>query len=205
MDRSADDKDERFGADALACLPAVTRYALSLTRDEADADDLVQDTFLKAYRGWDSYTPGTDCRSWLFTICRNSYYRTREREARFDTASDAELEALAAIAVHQAACESGYEDLFTRFDLSDAIWDAIWTLSEPFREALVLVDVNDTAYAEAAAILDVPIGTVRSRLFRARRLLQESLIAFAQDVGLARNTPKRPPSHDSSPGREGGS
>ncbi len=205
MDRSAGDKDERFGAEALAWLPAVTRYALSLTRDEADADDLVQDTYLNAYRGWDSYTPGTDCRSWLFTICRNSYYRTREREARFDTACDAELEALAAVAVHQSACQGGYEDLFTRIDLSEAIGDAISRLSEPFREAIVLVDVNDAAYAEAAAILDVPIGTVRSRLFRARRLLQESLLAFAQDVGLAPNTPERSHLQASEPAGEGGS
>ncbi|HKO14819.1 MAG TPA: sigma-70 family RNA polymerase sigma factor [Gemmatimonadaceae bacterium] len=177
-------RDRQFRAEALRWLPEVTRFALSLERDEADADDLVQETFLKAYEAWDTYTPGTECRGWLFTICRNTFYRRRRREERQVTCEDPELEALGAVAVHDAARQSGYGEIFTRFDLSDAIDRAIDSLPEAFREVVLLVDVHDQSYEAAAAMLGVPIGTVRSRLFRARRLLQEALIDHARDAGL---------------------
>jgi DNA-directed RNA polymerase specialized sigma24 family protein len=101
---------------------------------------------------------------------------------------DPELEALAAAAVHDSALQGGYGDLFTRFDLTDAIDRAIDALPDAFREVVLLVDVNDQSYETAAATLDTPIGTVRSRLFRARRLLQEALISHAHDAGLIRPT-----------------
>jgi RNA polymerase sigma-70 factor (ECF subfamily) len=186
------EKDRAFEAEALRWLPEVTRFALSLTRDEADADDLVQETFLRAYSSWDSFTPGTECRGWLFVICRNTFRRSRVRESRMVEADDAELEALAAAAVHASALQSGYGSLFAEVDLSDAIGRAIAGLPEAFREAITLVDLNDQSYEEAARILDVPVGTVRSRLFRARRLMQEALIDHARDAGLV--PPKRPPS-----------
>jgi RNA polymerase sigma-70 factor (ECF subfamily) len=99
---------------------------------------------------------------------------------------DAELEALAAAAVHASARQGGYADLFTRFDLSEAIDRAIAELPDVFRDVVLLIDVNDQSYETAALTLGVPIGTVRSRLFRARRLLQEALIAHARDAGLVR-------------------
>ena len=107
-------------------------------------------------------------------------------------ADDAELEALAAAAVHASAQQSGYGSLFAEVDLSDAIGGAIAGLPEAFREAITLVDLNYQSYGEAARILDVPVGTVRSRLFRARRLMQEALIDHARDAGLV--PPKRTPS-----------
>ncbi len=183
-------RDHEFRVEALCWLPEVTRFALSLERDEADADDLVQETFLKAYEAWHTYTPGTECRGWLFTICRNTYYKRRKREERHVSCDDPELEALAAVAVHAAAQQGGYADLFTRFDLSDAIDSSIAALPEAFREVVILVDVNDQSYDSAAALLEVPIGTVRSRLFRARRLLQEALINHARDAGLVRSQRK---------------
>jgi RNA polymerase sigma-70 factor (ECF subfamily) len=90
------DRDNLFVSEALCWLPDVARYALSLTKHEPDSDDLVQETFLRAYRSWDSYSQGTECRAWLFTICRNQFYRTRERAMREVPSEDAELEALAA-------------------------------------------------------------------------------------------------------------
>ncbi|NUO62368.1 MAG: sigma-70 family RNA polymerase sigma factor [Gemmatimonadaceae bacterium] len=179
-------RDHEFRAEALRWLPEVTRFALSLTRDESDADDLVQETFLKAYEAWATYTPGTECRGWLFTICRHTFYRRRRREERQVTCDDPEVEALAAAAVHASARQGGYADLFTRFDLSDAIDGAIAALPEAFREVVLLVDVNDQSYEAAAEMLSVPLGTVRSRLFRARRLLQEALIDHARDAGRVR-------------------
>ncbi|MEX2180211.1 MAG: sigma-70 family RNA polymerase sigma factor [Gemmatimonadaceae bacterium] len=177
-------RDTRFQEEALRWLPDVTRFALSLTRDESDADDLVQETYLKAYRAWDSYTPGTECRGWLFTICRNTFIRARQRADRQVACDDPELEALAASAVHASALQGGYADLFARFDLSDAIRTAMQSLPDAFREVVVLIDVLDQSYESAAGTLGVPIGTVRSRLFRARRLLQEMLISHALDAGL---------------------
>lgn len=187
-------RDREFRAEALRWLPAVTRYALSLARDEADADDLVQDTFLKAYEAWGTYVPGTECRGWLFTICRHTFLRRRAREERHVSCEDPELEALAAAAVHASAVQGGYGDLFTRFDLGEAIDRAIAALPDAFRDVVLLVDVHDQPYETAARALDVPIGTVRSRLFRARRLLQEALVAHAQDAGLVR------PQVDAAPG-----
>ena len=180
-------RDYEFRAEALRWLPEVTRFALSLERDEADADDLVQETFLKAYEAWHTYTPGTECRGWLFTICRNTYYKRRKREERHVSCDDPELEALAAVAVHASAQQGGYADLFTRFDLADAIDAAIAALPGAFRDVVILIDMSDQSYESAAALLDVPIGTVRSRLFRARRLLQEALINHARDAGLVRS------------------
>lgn len=179
-----EERDRQFRDEALRWLPEVTRYALSLTRDEADADDLVQETFLKAYRSWDSYTPGTECRGWLFTICRNTFIRGRKREERQVVCDDPELEALAASAVHASAEQGGYGDLFARFDLSDAITSAIDALPDAFRDVVVLTDVMDQSYESTAATLEIPIGTVRSRLYRGRRLLQEALISHARDAGL---------------------
>ena len=185
-DETKRERDRQFRVEALRWLPEVTRFALSLTRDESDADDLVQDTYLKAYEAWGTYTPGTECRAWLFTICRHTFYRRRLRADRQVTCDDPELEALAAVAVHASAQQDGYADLFARFDLSDAIDQAIAALPEAFRDVVRLVDVNDQSYEAAAETLDVPVGTVRSRLFRARRLLQEALIDYARDAGLVR-------------------
>jgi RNA polymerase sigma-70 factor (ECF subfamily) len=177
-------KDRSFEAEALCWLPEVTRFALSLARNEADADDLVQETFLRAYAAWGSFTPGTECRGWLFVICRNTLRRSRLREARQVEADDAELEALAAAALHASALQSGFGSLFAEVDLSDAINRAIESLPESFRDVVTLVDVHDQSYEDASRILGIPVGTVRSRLFRARRLLQEALLDHARDAGI---------------------
>lgn len=177
-------RDAQFEAEALPCLEDVARFARSLTRDEADADDLVQETYLRAYRSWASYELGTDCRRWLFTICRNAFLRTREREQKVISVEDPELETLGAVAIAVAADRSGFGDLFTAVDLGPAIRRALGELPEAFRQVMELVDLNDLSYENAAGILGVPIGTIRSRLFRGRRLMQESLIAHARDAGL---------------------
>jgi len=177
--------DARFEQEAMRWLPDVSRFALSLARDDSEADDLVQDTFLIAYENWNQYVPGSQCRAWLFTICRNHFYRTRSRAER-QVATDApELEALAAAAVHASAKADGLDDAFERSEVLEAIETAMAELPQPFRDAAILVDLHDHTYDTASAVLGVPIGTVRSRLFRARRLLQEKLIAHARDAGIA--------------------
>lgn len=180
-------RDERFRAEALPHLSAVSRFALALARDEADADDLVQETFLRAFRNWDQFEPGSECRAWLFAICRNTYFRTSGREQKVTAHDDADVEALGAAAVHAAARSDGVEDVFERADTMAHIRAAIDNLPDPFREVVVLVDLEEQSYDDAARILDVPKGTVRSRLFRGRRLLQERLIEHARDAGLVRH------------------
>lgn len=178
-------KDERFRDEALPHLAAVGNFALSLTRDASEADDLVQDTFLSAYRSWEQYVAGTECRAWLFTICRNAWIRRSKRAEREVAYADADLEALGAAALHTGAMESGLGDLFERYDLQRALTHALDELPATFREVVVLVDLEDQSYDAAARVLGIPKGTVRSRLFRARRMLQEYLIDHARDVGLA--------------------
>jgi RNA polymerase sigma-70 factor (ECF subfamily) len=183
-------KDECFRQEALCWLDDVYRFACSMTRNEADADDIVQETYLRAYRSWHTFELGSDCRRWLFTICRNVFLRTRERERRkVEVSTDAELEAMAAMNVATAARRDGYDDLFDRLDLRPAIAHAIARLPDVFRMAVVLVDVEGQSYDEAAVILGVPIGTIRSRLFRGRRLLQEALLLYARDAGVLPRAP----------------
>jgi len=178
------ERDIAFERDALPWLDDVYRFALSLTRDEADADDVVQETFLRAYRSWHTFIPGTDCRRWLFTICRNVFLRSRERQRPTVDLEDGEQDAVAAGSVYAAAREKGYDDIYARLDLAPALRDAIDELAEPFRSAVILVDVEDLTYESAAEVMGVPIGTVRSRLFRGRRLLQEKLLTVAEDLGF---------------------
>ena len=179
------ERDVAFEHEALPWIDDVYRFALSLTHDESDADDVVQDTFLRAYRSWHTYMPGSDCRRWLFTICRNVFLRSRER-ARPTVELDApDVDAAAAHSLYAAAARDGAEDIHTRLDLAPAITDALAAVPEPFRATLIIVDVEDQSYESAAEILGVPIGTVRSRLFRGRRLMQERLLTYATDAGFA--------------------
>src|ERR671914_2134010 len=183
------DLDDRFEREALPWLDDVYRFALSLTRDETDAEDVVQDTFLRAYKSWHTYVPGSDCRRWLFTICRNVFLRAREKDRATVELVDSEVDLMAASSLFFEAMRTGREDLHTRVDLAPALADALAKLPEPFRSTVLIVDVEDQPYEAAAEVLGVPIGTVRSRLFRGRRILQEHLLAFALDAGFAAHGP----------------
>src|SRR5689334_12657711 len=119
-----------FEREAIPWIDDVYRFALSLTRDEADADDVVQDTFLRAYRSWHTYLPGSDCRRWLFTICRNVFLRSRERARPTVELDSAEVDAIAVGAVYSAAVREGYEDVFARLDLGPAISAALAKVPE---------------------------------------------------------------------------
>lgn len=157
---------------------------MALTHEQADADDLVQDTYLRALRHWNTFVPGTDCRRWLATICRNAFYEKWEKKNREQPAEDEQLESLAAAALHNGARAAGVEDMFDRLDLGPAIMNSISRLDPVFRSVITLSDVEGFSYQEIADTLSIPIGTVRSRLYRGRRLLQEALIDFAIDAGF---------------------
>jgi RNA polymerase sigma-70 factor, ECF subfamily len=178
-------RDAAFSAVALPLLPTIARVARALTENESDADDLVQETFLRAFRYWHTFEAGTDCRLWLSTICRNAHRDLHRRTAREEIVEDVELESLAAARVHRAARAAGLEDMYTRFDLGPAILRELARLEPIFREIIILSDVEGRSYEEIAVYLDIPVGTVRSRLYRGRRRLQESLMAYALDAGFA--------------------
>ena len=182
-------RDAEFARIALPLLPAIARVAQALTRDTVDADDLVQDTYLKAFRHWHTFEQGSDCRRWLSAICRNTFFAQRARE-RWVTAvgDDLELETFAAVDLHKLARDRGVEDMFARLDLAPAIQRAIAELEPNFRDVVRLVDVQELRYEEAADVLGIPVGTVRSRLYRARRHLQEKLVQYAIDAGFDRAT-----------------
>ena len=177
--------DLRFEAEALPYIDDVYRFALSLTRDAADADDVVQETFLRAYRSWHTFQPGSDARRWLFTITRNVFLRTRERERKHVDVDDADLEALSTFQAQGDSVREGSDQILSRIDLQPALKRAIDELEEPFKSAVLLVDLEDQSYEAASQILGVPIGTVRSRLFRGRRVLQDKLITYARDAGFS--------------------
>jgi len=183
---AANDRDRDFAATALPLLPNVKRFALSLTRNEADADDIVQETYLRAYRYWGTFAAGTDCRRWLVTVCRNTFNDLVQRQAKSVAVEDDELESLATARAHNAVVAAGLGDMYSRLDLGPAIQKAIAQLDPNFRDVVVLSDVEGFSYEQIAEMLDVPLGTVRSRLFRARRQLQESLMVYALDAGFGR-------------------
>ena len=183
-DATRRDTDLRFEREALPWMDDVYRFALSLTRNAADADDLVQETYLRAYRSWHTFQPGSDARRWLFTICRNAFLRSLEKTRHETVVDDADAEALAAAHARSTAVDDGQGALLTRIDLAPAISTALADLQEPYRSAVMLVDVEDQSYEAAAEVLGVPIGTVRSRLFRGRRLLQDALVTYARDAGI---------------------
>jgi RNA polymerase sigma-70 factor (ECF subfamily) len=188
-----------FEETALEHIASVGRFALSLTRHEADADDLVQETFLRALRGWHTFTPGTDCRRWLFTICYNTYLNLSRKRRELELV-DGDLDAMPAAVAHMQAVSDGVADVFDQIDVRPAIEAAVRALPEPHHSILVMIDLEHMTYEEAAAVLRVPLGTVRSRLYRARRHVQEALLAHARDLGIGSQACPAPP--DPLPGGE---
>ena len=183
---------DEFELIALPHIESVGRLALSLTRSEADADDLVQETFLRALKGWHTFIPGTDCRRWLFTICRNTFLGLKRRRPLYVQSEEGDVDAMPAAIAHMQAVSEGIADAFDNIDVGPAIQAAVQKLPEPHHSILVLIDLEDLSYEEAAAVLQVPVGTVRSRLYRARRHVQEALLAHARDMGIGSGSGPHP-------------
>lgn len=167
-----DSQGADFQAQALSFIDSLYGTALRLTRRPADAEDLVQDTYLKAFRSSGQFKPGTNLKAWLFTILYNTFRNVRRHDGRSPIDVDSEV-------VEQAA-GAGPDDLtpeqiLTRATLDADLQAALDALPDAFRQAVWLRDVEELSYAEIAGVLDVPIGTVMSRISRGRRLLFERL------------------------------
>jgi RNA polymerase sigma-70 factor (ECF subfamily) len=146
--------------------------ALRLTRRQADAEDLVQDTYLKAFRSAGQFQRGTNLKAWLFTILHNTFRNMRRHDGRNPVDVDSEYVEQAPA---NAAGDFSPEELLTRAALDVDLQEALDALPEAFRQAVWLRDVEELTYAEIADVLDVPIGTVMSRISRGRRALYERL------------------------------
>jgi RNA polymerase sigma-70 factor (ECF subfamily) len=189
---SDDDRRALFEREAMAHLDALYRTALRMTRNQQDAEDLVQETYLRAYRFFEQFTPGTNMRAWLFRILTNAYinrYRKASAQPRLASLDDAEDFSL----YHQLSQVSDAGDnveaqVLDRLAAGD-VRAAIERLPAPYRLAVLLADVEGLSYNEMAEAMGVKKGTVMSRLFRGRKLLQKALWDQAREAGIVQGAP----------------
>jgi len=163
-----------FAREALSYIDSLYGTALRLTRRPADADDLVQDTYLKAFRASKQFERGTNLKAWLFTILHNTFRNIRRHDGRSPVDVDSEAVERAA---NDGPADQSPEQILTRQTLDADLQAALDALPDAFRQAVWLRDVEELSYAEMAKVLDVPIGTVMSRISRGRRALSEGLQA----------------------------
>ncbi|MCZ2102248.1 MAG: sigma-70 family RNA polymerase sigma factor [Chitinophagales bacterium] len=173
-----------FENELLAHMEALKTFAFHLTYNEDDADDLVQDTYMKAHKFIDNYTEGTNAKAWLFKILKNSYINEYRKKVKQPT--QVNLDDVVFLKSIDESKNQTYEDLReVIFDnaLGDEVTMALMSLPEEFREVILLCDIENFSYEEIAKTIELPIGTVRSRLFRARNMLKDKLKTYALNLG----------------------
>ena len=193
----------KFAEQAMVYMDQLYSAARRMTRNAADAEDLVQETYLRAYRGFGNFQEGTNLRAWLFRILTNAFinsYRSKQRKPK-----SVDLAGVEDLYLHQrlggdtkAALGASAEDVLMETITESEIVDALESLPEEYRIAVLLADVEGFAYKEIAEILDVPMGTVMSRLHRGRKTLQKRLLEFGQTRGWV-----DPPDPDRAPAPAG--
>ncbi|WP_236685267.1 sigma-70 family RNA polymerase sigma factor [Demequina salsinemoris] len=176
-----------FETEALSYMDQLYAAALRMTRNGADAEDLVQETYAKAFAAQARFTPGTNLKAWLYRIQTNAFintYRKKQREPKRSDAETVEDWQLAAAAEHTSSGLASAEDAALDSMGDSEVKRALAELSEDFRMAVYLSDVEGFAYKEIAEIMDTPVGTVMSRLHRGRKLLREKLRDYAAERGM---------------------
>jgi RNA polymerase sigma-70 factor, ECF subfamily len=175
---------EEFEHEALPHMDALYNFGLRLTNDPDEADDLLQETYMKAYRFFDKFEKGTNCKAWLFRIMKNSFINIYRRVSKEPDKVDYNEVEEFYDSIRSDATESNdmQEQLFSNL-LDDDVFRALERLPEEFRTVVILCDIEEFTYEEIAEFVDCPIGTVRSRLHRGRKMLRAELLEYARNRG----------------------
>lgn len=189
--QTPEESRQRIEAEAIGYIDSLYRTALRMTSNPSDAEDLVQETFLRAFRSLHQFKEGTNLRAWLFRIMTNAFINEYRKRSRRPTNSS--LDDIEDFYLYDHLIDSGIqpmderpEDIVLGRMTADDVIGALDDLSDDFRQVVLLADVEGFSYREIAEILDIPVGTVMSRLFRARRKLQKGLYDFAVEAGYVR-------------------
>lgn len=187
---AARQKRSEFEQQALVHIDALYGAAYRLTRNARDAEDLVQDSLLRAYRFWDSFQKDSNCKAWLLRIVTNTFineYQRRKRSREVLEAASAEQDTTDGVLVHAGARDKQSPDqALLQASVSDDVQRALDQLPDDFRTAVILCDMQGLSYKEIAEIMETPVGTVMSRLFRGRKLLANALREFALAEGYVK-------------------
>ena len=177
-------KHQEFEREALPHSDLLYNYALRMTNNTADAADLLQETYLKAFRFWEKYEKGTNIRAWLFRIMKNSYINRYRKESKEPETVDYDDVQNVFVSVKGDSGDSGdLQEAVEKNLLDDNVAEAIASLPEEFRTVVILCDIEGLSYEEIAEFIDCPLGTVRSRLHRGRKLLRSKLLEYARSRG----------------------
>jgi RNA polymerase sigma-70 factor (ECF subfamily) len=186
-----------FAEQAMEFAPQLYSAAVRMTRNQADAEDLVQETYLKGFRSFHTFTEGTNLRAWLFRILTNTYInKYRKKQRSFDESDLGDIEDLYLYkrlgTLEDASIGRSAEESLMTMLPDDEVKHALEGLPENFRIPVILADVEGFAYKEIAEMLEIPIGTVMSRLHRGRKAMQKALHDYAAERGLQRDEPREP-------------
>ncbi|MGA3244467.1 MAG: sigma-70 family RNA polymerase sigma factor [Bacteroidota bacterium] len=185
VSRSTKKKHTEFEAEALPHMDVLYNFALRTTGNEDDARDLLQETYLKAYRFWDKYEKGTNIRAWLFRIMKNSYINRYRKEIKEpDKVDYDDIENFYNTIRAESTDPNDLQQQLYGNLLGDEVTKALQSLPDDFRTVVILCDIEGLTYEEIAEFVECPIGTVRSRLHRGRKLLQAKLFEYAKQQGM---------------------
>ncbi len=185
------EKQKKFEEEAIPHMQFLYNFAYRMTGNEEDAKDLVQETYMKAFRFWEQYEPGTNIKAWLFKIMKNSYINKYRKAAKEPGKVDYEEVKNFYETVRDESFETSdlQEHIFENI-FEDEVIEALNKLPDEFRTVVILADIEGQSYEEIADFLDIPIGTVRSRLHRGRKMLRKELFEFAKKKGYIKGKPK---------------
>jgi RNA polymerase sigma-70 factor, ECF subfamily len=184
MNPRKNEKHKEFEREALPHMDLLYNFALRMTNNAADADDLVQETYLKAYRFWESFEQGTNMKAWLFRILKNSYInRYRKEKKEPETVDFNDVQNLYDSARDDSTETNDLQERLFGNLLDDDVTRAVASLPDDFRTVVILCDIEGLTYEEIAEFVDCPLGTVRSRLHRGRKMLRSLLMLYAKNRG----------------------